>query len=299
MADEAGYNGEYISKAIVLSKSCQSYLIDKFALPKDKIEVVYNFVAPTTHPYSDKKEKDKLLTIVYPGGASIAKSSDIVIDAVYKLLKTNLSFKFIWIGRTLTYASYLSLLGLKKIEDFFDNEDRIEIKGKVSRDESEKIIASSNIFLLPSRGEGCPMSLLEAMREGCIPVISDANHGSLDIIHDCKAGVVVEQDNSEALFQALKHIIENHEQYISNYKSTYNYSLDVLSRSLWLMKMQGIFADVLNERKKMLKFNRRNYIVSIIPFMWLIFKDKLNQRSSVIKYRFNVEWIYLRSLAKK
>lgn len=293
MADEAGYNAKYISKAVVLSQSCQQYLKKKFSLPDEKIEVVYNFVAPSQKPYNESKANKDTLSIVYPGGGSIVKSSDIVLKAVYKLLKTKLNFKFIWIGNTLTYASYLSPFGLKRIEDFFEKDPRLEIKGKVCREEAEKIISSANVFLLPSRGEGCPMSLLEAMREGCIPVISDANHGSLDVINESKTGLIIKQGNGKELFMALKHIIESHKQYTYNYQATYNYSKEVLSRESWVKKMQKIFSTSLTDHKDLVDFNRYHFFKSVIPFVFLMMEDKFSRIISIIKYRIRVDLWYI------
>lgn len=48
----------------------------------------------------------------------------------------------------------------------------IDILGWQSEDEMRELYSKSKIFVLPSYAEGLPMSLIDAMSAGCIPVIS-------------------------------------------------------------------------------------------------------------------------------
>lgn len=63
--------------------------------------------------------------------------------------------------------------------------DRIVILGKIPRDYVFEIISKSRIYLSPSMVEGLPISVLEAMSLGLIPILSDiAPHR--EIKHVCK-----------------------------------------------------------------------------------------------------------------
>lgn len=294
MADESGYNSKYLSKIIVLSKSCKEYLFNKFKISKEKIDIIYNFVADNKSSFNKNKLNNDPLEIIYPGGASIGKSSDVVVEAVYKLLSTKLNFKLYWLGDTLTFASRLSIHGLKRIEDFFQEDKRLIFTGKVDRKEAEKLIGNSNVFILPSRGEGCPMTLLEAMRGGCIPIISDSNHGSLDIIHDSNAGIITKQDNSEDLYSAITDILTNHSKYYDYYFKTYKYSKEVLSRDKWIMQMQNVFSKAIMKEKTTEVLNRYKFYRSLIPFRWLIIKHHFKKNIQIVKYRIKVECLYKR-----
>lgn len=55
----------------------------------------------------------------------------------------------------------------------FNKCDFIKIIDKLPKEEFEKTLSSSCFLLLPSREEGCPMVLLEAMRFGVIPIVSN------------------------------------------------------------------------------------------------------------------------------
>jgi GalNAc-alpha-(1->4)-GalNAc-alpha-(1->3)-diNAcBac-PP-undecaprenol alpha-1,4-N-acetyl-D-galactosaminyltransferase len=63
--------------------------------------------------------------------------------------------------------------------------------------------AGADIFALPSRYEGTPNALLEAMSMGLPAIVSDASTGPLDFIEDAVSGLVVPVDDVDALAVAL------------------------------------------------------------------------------------------------
>ena len=65
----------------------------------------------------------------------------------------------------------------------------IEITGWVGREEALRRAVEGDVFLLPSRWEGLPMSLLESMYIGKTCVVSDAA-GNRDVIHTGENGFV-------------------------------------------------------------------------------------------------------------
>jgi glycosyltransferase involved in cell wall biosynthesis len=65
-------------------------------------------------------------------------------------------------------------------------------------------------FILPSRWEGMPNALLEAMSCG-IPSIATRVSGSEDIIKDGINGLLVEPEQPEQIAQALRRLIEDPE----------------------------------------------------------------------------------------
>ena len=248
-ADNAGYNSKYQSNIVALSYWGKKYLDKKFSIDDpEKVKVIYNFVAENTKPFNEEKLNSNCPIIVFPGGTSRHKGFDMVMIAVYKLLKTNLPFKFYWLGNETLPVKELSLLRFHRISQFFKNDERVIITGQIPRDKAEELIGSANIFLLPSRGEGCPMSLLEAMREGCIPVISDAKHGSLELIEKLGCGEIVKNCSGTSLFYRLKHIIEDIDNYQDCYKKTYKFSRTVVSQVVWVQQMNSLILSCRRDR---------------------------------------------------
>jgi glycosyltransferase involved in cell wall biosynthesis len=68
------------------------------------------------------------------------------------------------------------------------------------------VLLSSRIFVLPSRFEGMPNSLLEAMACELAPIISDASPGPLEcVIHD-ESGIVVAAEDVGQLADAMRRL---------------------------------------------------------------------------------------------
>jgi len=67
----------------------------------------------------------------------------------------------------------------------------------------------ASIFTLPSRFEGMPNALLEAMAAGLPSVVSDASPGPLEMVCDGRQGLVVPNENIEALAAALQQLMRD------------------------------------------------------------------------------------------
>jgi len=79
--------------------------------------------------------------------------------------------------------------------------DRVVFHGLVK--DPIPLLTQSRIFALPSRFEGTPNALLEAMASGLACVVSDASPGPLRLIEHGTNGLVVKVDDPEDLATAL------------------------------------------------------------------------------------------------
>jgi len=109
---------------------------------------------------------------------------------------------------------YLVILGkgelkkeLHKMAEDLNIAERVEWKGHVSN--PQKYYENADIYVLPSRHEGMSNSLLEAMSFGLPAIVSEACHGSLDIIKHNKTGFVIPVNDHMALASAIEHLANN------------------------------------------------------------------------------------------
>ena len=265
----AGLNANYIDTPIVLSTFAKNNLCRQFRVKnKSKVKVVYNFM-PAEEINIKRKKEVQVLKIVYPGGHSISKSADIVCMVLKMLLDSRFQFEFYWLGNITLPGSGWPFVKIKSVSDSVNkNDPRIKVFGPVPREEAKHIMANANIFLLPSRGEGCPITLLEAMRGACIPIISDAKHGSLDLIENNKSGIVVKQNNAKQIFNIITDIISQPLAYNHIYDGSYEKFRKDLQYDVWYSQMSQIIGE-------------RNNHIDRIPFnIWKYWKDAL-----YIKYR--------------
>ena len=86
-------------------------------------------------------------------------------------------------------------------------ERNIEFTG--FRSDVQALLNSADIFILPSRYEGLPMSLLEGMSQNLACIAYDCVSGPSDIIEDQKNGILVSDQNHEEMVAKLNQLISN------------------------------------------------------------------------------------------
>jgi glycosyltransferase involved in cell wall biosynthesis len=80
--------------------------------------------------------------------------------------------------------------------------DRVEMTGLMPRDEVYRRLGSADLFVSPSRGEGLPLSVLEAMTAGLPSVLSDiAPHR--EIVEDTDVAELIPVGDVDALATAM------------------------------------------------------------------------------------------------
>ena len=120
----------------------------------------------------DKTEKVSHSFTVYTLGRICYQKNPLLFN---KIAETLPDVKFVWIGDGELREELTS--------------KNIEITGWVVRTTAIKYAVNADVFLLPSRWEGLPISLLESMYMKKVCVVSDVI-GNRDVIHNGKNGFV-------------------------------------------------------------------------------------------------------------
>jgi glycosyltransferase involved in cell wall biosynthesis len=82
-------------------------------------------------------------------------------------------------------------------------DDAVDLVGEVAPSEVRPLVASSDIFCLPTFDEGLPVSIMEAMAVG-VPVVTTYVNGIPELAVDGHTAMVVPAGNAEALADALR-----------------------------------------------------------------------------------------------
>ena len=98
----------------------------------------------------------------------------------------------------------------------------------------QDLYASSEIFALPSRMEGFPMSLMEAMSQGCACVAFEVGGSTREMLEE-NAGYVVKDGDEEAFEQALRDLMSDdrirHQFSVNATESVRRFSVDEFLKS--------------------------------------------------------------------
>ena len=87
-------------------------------------------------------------------------------------------------------------------------EDRVQLAGE--RSDVPELLAASDVFVLSSRSEGLPVSVLEAMAAE-LPVVASGVGGLAELVDDGATGILVPPGDEPALAQALERMVEDSE----------------------------------------------------------------------------------------
>ena len=75
--------------------------------------------------------------------------------------------------------------------------------------EIDAVLQTQSIYVLSSRREGFPCSLIEAMSQGCACVAYDCKTGPNEIITDGKSGLLARDGDVDDLAEKLRLLIED------------------------------------------------------------------------------------------
>jgi glycosyltransferase involved in cell wall biosynthesis len=97
---------------------------------------------------------------------------------------------------------------MPKTQEAVKSMKEVRLLGEISNSEVPALLRSQDIFVLLSDYEGLPLSLLEAMGQGVVPVISDLESGIREVVSD-RVGIRVPVGDVAAAAAAIVSLAEN------------------------------------------------------------------------------------------
>ena len=87
--------------------------------------------------------------------------------------------------------------------------EHFTLTGAVAYSQIPALLQQADVFLMPSRFEGCPHALMEAMSTGCVPVVSHLR-GTLDrIVEEGVSGLMAPVGNAQAFARAIVRLAQD------------------------------------------------------------------------------------------
>ncbi|MEI3337518.1 MAG: glycosyltransferase family 4 protein [Clostridium sp.] len=199
-----------------IEKFCSRYTDCLITINKEDYKRAKNFKAKEvkyvpgigvdTKKIKDIKKNRKILNefnikdevvLVSVGELSNRKNHKVILKALEKV-KGN--FKYIICGQG---AKKEELIKLSKELNL---QEKVEFLGY--RQDVKEILKASDIFCFPSKQEGLPVALMEAMASG-LPVICSDIRGNKDLIEDKKGGYLLKSYDMDEYSIKIQELIEN------------------------------------------------------------------------------------------
>ncbi len=176
-------------------------IIDELTLNKANSFVIPNGVdmpgdAPGEMPKTCAKVRDKdfMLTL---GRLHRYKGLDVLLNAVELLTEQGTDIPLLVIA-----GDGKEMANLQRQAADLDLDDKVVFSGAVFGDEKHWLLRNCKFFLQPSKAEGMPLTVLEAMAYGKA-VIGTKIGGIIELVKDDENGFLVEPSDSVALSKAI------------------------------------------------------------------------------------------------
>ena len=185
------------SKIIAITKWEIPYLL-ALGAKKDKIEYSPNGI-PDEFFKIKLKETGVKSRILFLGRVAPIKNLETLIKAIYLLKNKKIRLDIVGPEEPEYKYKIVDLIKKLNLKNIHFYPVVYNLKKKI------KIIDEHDIFVLPSKREGMPQALIEAMARGKI-VVSSSTQGGKELINNGKNGFIFEIGNEKQLKEAIERI---------------------------------------------------------------------------------------------
>ncbi len=189
------------SGIIVLGDYWRDVVSQKLAVPAESVTVVANGVPDVG--YDDvAREASRPLTILFVGEVTRRKGVDVLLEALADVLPGRPDWQALLCGPTPEgdLVKDIARLGAEL-------GGRVQAPGNLTPADRDEAYRSSHILCLPSRAEGLPMVLLEAMSAG-LPCVSTAVGSIADAVDD-SVGSLLPPGDPAPVARALAELMDD------------------------------------------------------------------------------------------
>lgn len=232
---------------IAVSQDIMNLRMRTESTPPEKIRLVYNAVDPSHFEVDQEARKktrralgiDNFMVVGTVGRLVDAKSFDLLLEAARRVCDRKPYVRFILAG-----AGPLEKELLEK-RDALGLGEQFHFLGQ--RRDIPELLAATDLYVISSKREGLPISLIEAMMAGK-PVVSTAVGGIPDTLTHACDGVLVEPGDAEALSQAITDLIDNRPRMEVLGRNARKKAIERYSPDKVLAELEAIYIELLGRK---------------------------------------------------
>ena len=196
-------------RVVAISSEMEEVLRDLWQIPPERVKMILNGIDATHFRAPSKEERlrareafglapeEKVVCLI--GRLYQTKGHDTLVRAVARLQSEDVRAVALCAGKGPRKREIAELAAS------LDVADRVRLLGFV---DARQALWASDVFALPSKREGCPLVIAEAMLSGVVPVRTPAA-GAFDQIADGLDGFIVPFGDAEALAGRLRQLLED------------------------------------------------------------------------------------------
>lgn len=223
------------NKIIATCKSARDSLMSIGVRP-DKVSLVYTGIDLDAYVQRSHSDRDNRPTIGIVGRLSGLKGHDELIKAMSLVAYEIPEILLLIVGDGPEKQR------LQKMVCSLSLESQIEFIGHVSN--IIPYLSKMDVFVLPSQGEGLPLSIIEAMACG-LPVIATNVGGIPDLVIQGKTGLLLSESTPDSLSEAIIKLIKNPELSHAMGNKGRQRAQKYFSSDRWIYELEKIFEEAI------------------------------------------------------
>jgi glycosyltransferase involved in cell wall biosynthesis len=198
---EHGYRlGPYWNRIVAVSDHIERRMLELNPSFKDRLRVLRYGIAsmPDFDVAAKFPAKDEAFQLVYTGRfENYQKGIRRYVTLADQLVERGVKARLVMCGSGSEFAAVKSAMASHI------RAGRVELTGRVTGSQVREILKRSHAFVLLSDFEGLPVSMLEAMEAGCVPIVYDMKSGIPEVVRSGENGLIVPNGDIAAVVDAV------------------------------------------------------------------------------------------------
>lgn len=240
---------------ILLRKSKKKYspsliskriLSEQYNIDVDLLQPPYYFnQIEKDYSFFEKNLKGKKYFLFF-GSLGRLKGVDFLAKNMYKILKSNREYSFVFVGKDMGYQGGSMIDYVREKAGKYS--DRIIYSNSLEHAQLFPVIENANAVILPSRIDNLPNTLIESMSLGKI-VVGTYDGGFDQLIDDGENGFLLKFGDDEALLGILRRITKLTPKERAEYeRRTKNRVVEQLDFEERINDLEDYFKDIVNNK---------------------------------------------------
>ncbi|MEO9250261.1 MAG: glycosyltransferase family 4 protein [Gemmatimonadaceae bacterium] len=227
----------------VVSRTLRERLLAEVPSVRDRTTLVHNVVPTSFASAATAAVTDGAVDVKWDlllvGQLILRKGGDVLLDALAHVVKRLPKVRLAFAGSGDLESSLVAQakrLGL---------EGSVEFLGELSRSELLNAYRATRLLVIPSRSEGLPLVLLEALWMG-LPVLASSVDGLPEVIRDGYNGLLVEPEDAATLAAAIVRVLTDDRLYAQMSKNARDSASQRFAPSVIAERFAEVYSLALN-----------------------------------------------------
>jgi glycosyltransferase involved in cell wall biosynthesis len=213
--DPVKHYAPFLTRAIGVSEEiCRKY-IDECGMPPERVEwIPYGVEVMDREPVD---HGESTVRLIYVGRfENVQKRISDVVAIVRRLTDRGVDFRFDLVGDGVEMPAVKAALAAEI------GAGKVVLHGWVDSERVIRKMRDSDVFILASAYEGFCISLIEAMANGCTPVVTDIRSGNKQLVEDAANGYIVPVGDIDAFVDRIGLLAGDRERLLTMRRSAWS-----------------------------------------------------------------------------